>query len=161
MAESFAERWAAKEREHGLESIAARMIPIGTDVLPHSAAPCVSFEEADHPRPIYDTFASPSDWSPDDLLRLRSFPMIGSDGAGNPICLNQNTGEVVLLDHEDWFRTQMFVNSSIKQLSECLLAYLGEDDRDRFLSFVAEVDPRAIQERSFWCHESADLGSAT
>ena len=161
MAKSFSERWAAKEREHGLESIAAQMVTIGEHVLPDSAAPCVSFKEAAHPKPIYDVFASPSDWSLDDRQRLMPFPMIGSDGAGNPICLDMNTGEIVLLDHEDWFHTKMFVNSSVQQLAECLLAYNCENDRDRFLGFVAKVDPRAIQEHSFWWHESADLGSAT
>jgi len=135
------------------------MIAIGSDVLPDAAAPCVNFKEAANPKPIYDVFASQSGWSPEDRQRLAPFPMIGSDGAGNPICLDMDTGEVLLLDHEDDFRTWTFINSSIKQLSECLLAYYCEDDRDRFRGFVSEVDPRAIQERSFWWHESADLGS--
>ena len=83
--------------------------------------------------------------------------MIGSDGAGNPICLESTTGAVVLLDHEDWFRTRQFVNSNVHQLAECLLAYMGEHDPDRFRSALRRVDPAALAEKSFWWHEAACL----
>jgi len=83
--------------------------------------------------------------------------MIGSDGSGNPICVEQTSGVVVLLDHEDWFRTRQFVNSSVRQLGECLLVYMGEQQQDRFRSAVWGMDATALAEGSFWWHEAACL----
>jgi hypothetical protein len=159
MAESFAERWARKERDCGFEAIASTIVACGSNDVPASAAPCVSFKEAARPVPIWEVFASPSDWSATHRVRLRPYRMIGSDGAGNPICVEQGTGAVVLLDHEDWFRTRQFVNSSVRQLAECLLAYMGDQDPDQFRLAVAQMDPAALGEKSLWWHEAACLGT--
>ena len=155
---SFAERWAAKEREHGMQSVASRMVPIGGDFLPESAAPCVTFDRAAQPRPIHEIFGAPLEWSDEGRERLSPYLAIGSDGAGNPICVEAGTGHVVLLDHEDEFRTLTFVNSSINQLRESLLAYLGEDDFDRFYAAISEIDPPALYDGSFWWIEATQLG---
>ncbi len=157
MGESFAERWSRKELDCGFGDIGSKMVACGADLLPDSAAPCVTFQEAARPVPIWEVFASPSDWSPADRERLAPYRMIGSDGAGNPICVVNGTGAVVLLDHEDWFRTCQFVNSSVRQLAECLLAYLGEQDSERFLAAVRSIDPAALAERAFWWHEAEGL----
>src|SRR5690242_7131888 len=125
MSESFADRWSRKEREYGLAQIAAEMVPYGHNALPDSAAPCLTFKQAARPIAIFEVFGCPSDWSPADRARLALFTVIGSDGAGNPICVEQGTGKIMLLDHEDRFRTMKFVNSSVGQLAECLLAYMG------------------------------------
>jgi hypothetical protein len=66
---------------------------------------------------------------------------------GNPICIEQGTGAVVLLDHEDWFHTRQFLNSSVRQLAECLLAYMGEKNAARFRSAVQAIDPAALAEK--------------
>ena len=66
-------------------------------------------------------------------------------------------GAVVLLDHEDRFRTRQFVNSGVSQLAECLLAYVGEQQPERFRSAVRAIDPPALAERSFWWHAAAGL----
>ena len=91
--------------------------------------------------------------------------MIGSDGAGNPICIEQGSGAIVLLDHEDLFRTRQFINSGVSHLAECLLAYMGaymgETDADRFRSAVRAIDPPALAEGSFWWHEAGCLESDT
>jgi hypothetical protein len=157
MGESFAERWSSKERDSGFGDIASKMVACGSNMLPDSASPCVTFQEAARPLPIWDVFASPSDWSAADLERLAPYWMIGSDGAGNPICVEQGVGAVVMLDHEDWFRTRQFVNSSVGQLAECLLAYMGEREPERFRSVVRAIDPAALAEGSFWWHEAAGL----
>ena len=86
--------------------------------------PFLPFDLAALPVPIWEMFGSSADWSPADRDRLAPYLMIGSDGAGNPICLEQVTGQVILLDHEDRFRTVQFVNSGIHQLAECLLAFM-------------------------------------
>jgi hypothetical protein len=153
MGESFADRWGRKERDCGFGDIASKMVVCGSDVLPDSAAPCVTFEEA--ARPVWEVFASTSDISPADRERLAHYRMIGFDGAGNPICVEQGTGAVVLLDHEDWFCTRQFVNRSVSQLAECLLAYMGERDPERFRTAVRSIDPAAMAEWSFWWHEAA------
>jgi len=157
--DKFIERWQRKASECGSASPPVQMIPIANAYLPDSAAPFMNFAAAANPAPVYDLFGIPSDWTDDDRRRLHEYAVIGSDGAGNPICLDGD-GRVVLLDHEDWFRTLQFVNSSISQLSECLLAYLCEHDADRFRSVVGAVDKPAIQQGSFWWHEAVGLADA-
>jgi hypothetical protein len=161
LSESFRERWARKERECELGHIAAKMIACGTDLLPDSAAPYLNFKDAKRQAPLWDVFADPTYWSQADKERLAPYRVIGSDGAGNPICINQSTGAVELLDHEDRFHTRQFVNTSIRQLADCLLAYMGEHDRERFCSAVTLIDTAALVEGAFWWYEAADLGVST
>jgi hypothetical protein len=157
MSEAFAERWAIKERECGLDAIASEMVACGERSLPRDAAPCLTFGRAGQPSRVWEVYGAPSDWSDADRMRLASFRVIGSDGAGNPLCLDQGTGAVWLLDHEDRFRTRQFVNGGIPQLAECLLAYPGERDAERFRSAVRAVDPPALAEASFWSQEAEGL----
>jgi hypothetical protein len=159
MVESFAERWNRKERDCGFEAVASRMVACGPDVLPTEAAPCLSFDHAASPAQLWEVFASPPEWSDTEREQLASYRMIGSDGAGNPLCIEQDTGAVVLLDCEDRFRTRQFVNNSVCQLAECLLAYMGEQDPERFRAVLRAIDPAALAEKSFWWHEAAVLGT--
>ncbi len=78
-------------------------------------------------------------------------------GVANPMCIEQGTGAVVLLDHEDRFRTRQFVNSSVRQLAECLLTYMGETNSERFRLTVQDIDPAALVEKSFWWYEASHL----
>ena len=64
-----------------------------------------------------------------------------------------------VLPDEDRFRTRQFVNSSVRQLAECLLAYMGEREPERFRSAVQVIDPAALAERSFWWREATGLGT--
>ncbi|WP_394001988.1 SUKH-4 family immunity protein [Luteimonas sp. WGS1318] len=157
--DKFIERWQQKVADCDNSSPPVKMIPIANTYLPDSAAPFMNFTAAANPAPIYDLFGIPSDWTDDDRRGLHEYAVIGSDDAGSPICLDGD-GRVVILDHEDCFRTLQFVNSSIWQLSECLLAYLWEHDADRFRSVVDAVDKSALQLGSFWWHEAADLADA-
>jgi hypothetical protein len=133
------------------------MVECGPDALPAEAAPCLTFERAS--RPVWEVFGVPSQWSETERERLAPYRVIGSDGAGNPICVERGTGAVVLLDHEDWFRTRQFMNSSVRQLAECLLAYMGETDQERFRAAVWAIDLPAMDEGAFWWHEAAVLGT--
>lgn len=159
MAASFAERWASREAALGLEEIASPMISFESVVLPASAAPCLSFADAAKPISVYEAFASPEDWSAEDRSRLERFLVIGHDGAGNPICVEVDSGKIVLLDHEDRFRSQQFVNSSVSQLAECLLTYMGEDNSAHFESLVLNIDPNALSEGAFWNQEMKGIES--
>ncbi len=159
MREGFAERWRDKRRACGLDPTDSELVEFDGWVLPGVAAPCLTFERAAKPVPIWEVYASPSDWSAQDRARLAPYRMIGSDGAGNPICVEEGSGTIYVLDHEDWFQTRLFVNSGVRQLTECLLAYLGEQDPERFRSAVREIDPPAIAEGTFWWCEAAGLES--
>ena len=159
MGEPFADRWHGKWADCGFEDIGTEIVSCGDAALPTEAAPCLTFDRAARPAPIWEVFGTPSQWPPADRERLAAFRVIGSDGAGNPICVEQPSGAVVLLDHEDRFRTRQFVNSGVGQLAECLLAYMGERDPDRFRAALQVIDPPAVAERSFWWHEAAGLGT--
>ncbi len=157
----FEERWRQKERQCGFKDFTTAMVECGLSILPDSAAPFVTFKEASQPVSIWEAFGSPSDWSPADRERLASYSMIGSDGAGNPICVEQLSGAVLLLDHEDWFRTVQFINSGVSQLGECLLAYMGENDGMHFRLAVEAIDPPAMAQGTFWWDEAALIDSNT
>jgi len=157
MEASFVERWHHKARECQPELPPDRLIAYGGSLLPEVCAPCLSFRESEAPARVFDVYSFPEDWTAEERAQLASYTMIGQDGAGNPICVEDPSGTVVLFDHEDWFRTRQFVNSSVGQLAECLLAYMGEHDEARFRSAVLAIDSRAINERSFWSHEAAGL----
>jgi len=148
---SLSERWAAKMKSCGFPD--APMVRCGSDSLPAEAAPCLDFAQASNPAPIWEVFGG---LSAADQKRLAPYRMIGSDGAGNPICLAD--GAVVLLDHENNFGTVQFVNTSVAKLGECLLAYMGEQDAERFRTAVRNIDPPAMDEGSFWFAESAGIG---
>jgi hypothetical protein len=157
MSESFAQRWAHKERECGLAARASEMVACGVWMLPRDAAPCLTFDRAAQPSRVWEAYATPSAWSATDRMRLEPYRMIGSDGADNPLCVEQGSGAVWLLDHEDWFHSHQFVNSGIPQLAECLLAYMGEQEPERLRAAVRAIDPPALVEASFWSQEAAGL----
>lgn len=159
MNETFADRWKRKWSACGFEDIGTEFVGCGADTLPTEAAPFLSFDRATRPAPIWEVFGIPSQWSGAERERLAPYQIIGSDGAGNPICVEEGAGTVLLLDHEDRFRTGQFVNGSVRQLAECLLAYMGERDEKRFRAAVQVIDPAALAERSFWWHEAAALST--
>jgi hypothetical protein len=157
--EPFADRWNRKWAACGFEDIGITMVSCGAVVLPDEAAPFLNFDQAARPAHIWEVFGNPSQWSDTERERLAPYQMIGSDGAGNPVCIERDTGAVVLLDHEDRFHSRQFVNSSVRQLAECLMAYMGEKDAERFRGAVRGIDLAAMAERSFWWHEAAGLGT--
>ncbi len=159
MAESFAVRWANKERDLGIEEIASEMVAYGGIFLPSSAAPCGSFEAAAKPAHIHDVFGNPADWTVSEQEYFTQFLVIGSDGAGNPFCVSTQSGIVYLFDHEDRFKTQQFVNSSVEQLAECLLEYQGEESSSSFKASVSRIDEEALSPGSFWDSEAMGLNS--
>jgi hypothetical protein len=85
--------------------------------------------------------------------------MIGTDGAGNPIVVDEPTDVVLLVDHENWSRRPQSVNSSVAQLAECLRAFLGEDDPARFRGKVLALDPPALAPGAFWDAEAQLLSA--
>jgi len=156
MTTDFASRWIEKENKFGY-AFATKMVRCGDFYLPDEAAPCLSFKDADKAVPICSVYDAVDQWSALETERLTEFRVIGSDGSGNPICTCQSESSVVLLDHEDRFRSTQFVNSSIDRLAECLLAYMGEQDHDAFCEAVQRIDPPALFMGSFWWYEANNI----
>jgi hypothetical protein len=134
--------------------------------LPDSAAPFLSFDrqELKTIKEIYDT-QNESD---------RFLIDIGSDGAGDPICIDtKNNCEIVALDHEDNF-ARRFTNSSVDKLFAFLTIYKEfgdnlillrgdtafidsnflDEDLEGLLIQLKLVDKRALDnDETFWNRE--------
>jgi hypothetical protein len=148
---SFEGRWRRRERECGLDKFGpTEFLRAGKVVLPLSAAPFLSFDEAQELPYVHEVYGRSSDYATADRRRLANYWMIGSDGSGNPMCISVRTGAIWLLDHEDHFRTRQFVNSSVALLAECLLTCLGENDPNRLLTAIKKLDPPAARKGTFW-----------
>jgi SUKH-4 immunity protein len=130
--------------------------------LPKSCAPCLTFDEIEFGlRRLWDVFA-PGQWKPEEKNGLNRFGLIGFDGAGNPICLDERNGHVVLIDHEVLFNPDardasiMFVNSSIRQLCECLLVVNARPNSEN-MGAIKEIDEPAAAKGTFWSYEAPNL----
>lgn len=130
--------------------------------LPESAAPFLGFTA-----PKSGELPTVADqWDqPDEFRRYR---VIGSNGSGDPIAIDdEQSGEVVHLDHEgDFART--FMNKTIRQLAESLLAYrniVGDSAdessgeipvsvRKKLHQALKKIDPAAMKPDCFWPEET-------
>jgi hypothetical protein len=139
--------------------------------LPEDAAPFLSFKT-----PTSGEFPTVAQqWKQPKVFD--AYRVIGSDGSGNPIALDESSsGEVVLLDHENKF-ARVLVNKSIQQLAESLLAYrklvrdtqeeFGEDAfldgktspaaRKALRDELTTVDEAAVKAGCFWHGELQNL----
>ena len=116
--------------------------------LPKSAAPCLDFEDVESLPRLCTVYGLKK-------RTLKQYCILGYDGAGNPLCIDEdNAGRIVLLDHEDNFRTAQFVNSSIAQLAESLVLVNSPSPPQQLLKQIEAIDAPAAQEGCFWWHES-------
>jgi hypothetical protein len=152
--EPFEQRWKRKERASGMKSASRGFLRFQGVALPVDAAPYLSFEEAERGPLLWELYGPADHWSAPDRERLGAYRAIGSDGAGNPICVEICSGLVWLLDHEDQFKTRQFVNTSVAQLAECLLARMGEKRAGEFRKAVSAVDQAALAPETFWWYEA-------
>jgi hypothetical protein len=142
----------------GFEDV--KELPKLTAVYPHlTEKPPVGLLQKLRGRILSRTSSSPAQF---DRYRI-----IGSDGAGNPLCIDeQDDGRVVWLEHEDNFRPN-YLSTSVSQLAESLLLFAEtgkkrparDAKRDRaamkkieseFLASMKECDPEALERGSFW-----------
>ncbi len=134
--------------------------------LPDSAAPSLSFSVG--MPSICEKYGMEEEYS--------SYKYIGSTGWGDPICLYEDDGSIVYLDHEENLEYQTFINSSILQLAESLLVYAQliqetqkENGDDAFLDNniperlkkwifeeLKRIDPPAVED-GFWKAELESL----
>lgn len=129
--------------------------------LPKSCAPFLSFDDLAHGlRHVWDVF-SPGQWKPEEKHGLENYALIGSDGSGNPICVDERDGRIVAIEHELLFTTNagerrvMFVNSSAAQLAECLLL-VAAHPRNTGLEAIKQIDESAAVQGAFWSFETVD-----
>lgn len=133
--------------DRSFPSDAARfLVEVG---LPRSCAPFLSFDDvARGPLSLVAHYGA-HQFSPADAARLAHFRVIGSDGSGNPLCLDTaHDGEIVMLDHEDGFRTRTFVASSVATLAEALLL-VQTIPYSEFAERLREFDPRGAEDAAF------------
>ena len=117
--------------------------------LPGSCAPFLSFEAIASGPPSLVQHYGAHQFRPPDASRLASFYVIGSDGAGNPLCVDSaRDGEVVMLDHEDGFHTRTFVASNVAILAHALLI-LYTVPHNEFAEHLRRFDPKAADESAF------------
>jgi SUKH-4 immunity protein len=82
--------------------------------LPYSCIPFIGFGKFKEPKleklvNVYDL---------DDSFE--SLYVIGKDGSGDPICVEEITGKIFVLNHDNGFE-EMFMNNSLHQLAEFIL----------------------------------------
>jgi hypothetical protein len=117
--------------------------------LPSSCAPFLSFSAVAKGPLLLARYYGVHQFDADDLPYLSPFYVIGDDSAGNPLCVDTaHDGEVVMLDHEDWFRTRTFVSSSVATLAQALLIIYTHPHTE-FAEHLRQFDPRAADESAF------------
>jgi len=173
----FARRWQAEvvARSKLPDDLRLVTAPLGFDAtglaegarrflveagLPESCAPFVGFKDVGRGLPRISDVYSPGRWTAEDTGRVAHFRMIGTDGAGNPLCFDAHDGRIVLVDHEDHFRTTQFMNSSVEHLAECLLAYHTTPQTHRRAALHG-IDPAAVEDGAFWFHETSADNQST
>ena len=141
---------------------------LSTVGLPTSAAPFLSFTgEAEI------ELSSISDLYETGEVEHKYFLSIGTDGAGDPICIDlRNDCQIVTLNHEKDFNPS-FMNTSVKELFQFLTVYkeFGEEliktnGEDAFLDAnftdkqyeelkkaMEKADKKALLNDAFWAQE--------
>lgn len=180
--EEFVQRWNEPENLIRPDEAQLQQYEVGEEAkqfllragLPASAAPFTSFLGEGQLGRLWEVWGLDEEetaYAKDDFF---NYLLIGSDGSGNPFCLDQENNDiVVILDHDYGFQAVTFVNSSVAQLAECLLVYrhLMEqntqgNDEDSFpealssndlLAWVEKeflrIDSRAMSRECFWRNE--------
>lgn len=139
--------------------------------LPESAAPFLNFE-----RPVAGPLPTLSKHA--DLPEaFRRYRVIGFDGGGDFICIDQDQGGAAVIINHDDDNHPTFINSSIPQLAESLLVYqrlvrrtiqangedafmdnnIPDDLRRWFAREMQRVDGVALADGGFWKSELISL----
>jgi len=139
--------------------------------LPDSCAPCLSFDEC-----YFMEIPTPNQVFDIDIAELNDYLWIGSNGSGDPVCIDLlNNNEIVYLNHDNDFE-RVFMNSNVITLSKCLMVYsnfiekinatnvsnwldrnYSDEVVEQLKQELSEVDPRCIEENTMWSMELYDL----
>ncbi|MBQ7774343.1 MAG: SUKH-4 family immunity protein [Lachnospiraceae bacterium] len=169
-AKEFLERWDTEicpmvsydaKKIHALnlpEDVKDFLIEAG---LPSDAAPFLNFESS----------AKKGATKLGLFGKKRKYIYFGYTEAGDKICVLEETGHVLCINHEDG--SEIFINSSILKLAECLLAYsefideinkvngrraflegiATEEQLEKITSRLNNIDGNALNDKSFWMEE--------
>ena len=139
--------------------------------LPSDAAPFLSFSELQE-----DKLFTPNQVFGIDFEGLDNYLMFGSNGSGDPVCIDTvRQNEIVNLNHDKYFE-RIFINGSISQFALCLAQYRdfilslvdmasGDFSRRKFsdeeymqlkTSFL-NIDKTSLTDNSFWTVELEGL----
>ena len=135
-----------------------------TTGLPENAAPFLSFET--NVSSIKDNYQFSGN-------NLENVFQIGSDGSGDPVCIDSNNqNQIVICDHENGFKSS-FMNSSLldlfkfltimKEFVEHLISERGEDaymdcdftdeEHSDLENQYKNLDPKSVETGTFWRNE--------
>lgn len=142
--------------------------------FPEDAAPFLNFGLRSYDWKFYNMETYPH-YSHHQLGSIgRHFWLFGSDGSGNPICLDSAQHDrIILLDHESGFEIMDTMNDHVVKLAQSLLLYrnfintvnreYGEDgffDVKYTLNHVSmlkddflKINPKLFDNSSFWEQE--------
>ena len=136
--------------------------------LPESCAPGLSFDNYNEL-----TIPTPNEVFKIDNDELNDFLMIGSNGSGDPVCIDsKNENEIVYLNHDNDFE-KIFMNSSAQKLAECIIRYsefnaslnarfennaflkrkFSDEEFSQVCSDFNQIDDRSLQENACWKQE--------
>ena len=115
--------------------------------IPEEASPFLSFGNASGEGTV-ETIAQSYNLD----KSFERYLIIGFDGSGNPICIdNQENDRMVMLNHDQGFRA-VFMNSTINQFAEILLAYRDYSMNKKPVDFikkkVSEIDTNALSDNT-------------
>lgn len=94
-----------------------RFLSIGG--LPETPPPYLEFT-SQQIRPITKVFDMPE--------KFQKYWFLGTTGSGDPICITEKEENIVYLNNGDNYK-EIFVNSSLNQFAECILAYVSLIDK--------------------------------
>ncbi len=160
MGDSWASLWQQAERARGCDDVTTEFTAYRGVVLPTFTAPGLSFEDPVTPRPLWEVFHE-FDWPAAESKRVAAYRVIGWDVLNSPLCIVEGSAGVWLLAPTSGFRDRQFVNTSVPQLAECLLAYVREPEPGRFRSAVEAIDTPALAVGSFWWQEAPSAGTVS
>lgn len=177
--EEFVEQWDANKDGALIKFHAQDLIRINfsEDVknfltiggLPVSPAPYLEFTSSQSLlRPLTTVFTVP--------VALQKYWYLGSTSSGNPICITEKKENIVFLNHGDTYN-EGFINTSISQFAESLLAYSKMIDQaiemngeDAFIdneipvtvidwlqTELRRIDAKSVEKGSFWFTEIENL----
>lgn len=154
---TYEQLWHAKSLANSAAIPLSQIVNFQSVPIPISAAPCLDFKQAQMPQDLLHYYAHAEPDYPQRTWQFQNLLVFGTDGSGNPICMRRDNGTVVLVDHEDLSIPEQFINSSVAQLSDSLLAFFGEKDASNFRTAMKSIDLPALAKNCFWRQESDAL----
>lgn len=117
-------------------------------VLPSSAAPFLSFSEISEGEILSVNMFFNLDWP-----ELDSFLVIGTNGSGDPICIDKNLEEkIVYLNHDNDFE-RIYINQDVYKLASSLIRY------HQFISLLIDSSNLNYERKKFTDESFEELKS--